>query len=344
MMARKPTYEELEQRVGELEQEAVEHKRTAEKAKIYELMVESAYDVFFKDLKSRYVIANAKTLEAFGLSKDEIIGKNGYEIMPSEEEAKKNTEDDQFVFATGKPTEITKHMTDINGKEYWFQAIKVPQFDDKGNTIGLVGVARDITARKQAEESLQRAHGKLEKRVEERTSELAKMNRALKLEIADRKQAEQKLKAKEAELRIKAENLEEVNTALRVLLKRRDENKAELEEKVLSNVKDLVEPYLEKLKESGLEAKPSALLGILESNLKDIVSPFLRQLSSKYVGLTPAEIRVASLVKEGKTTKEIAQLLSSTTRAVEFHRHNLRKKLGLTNRKANLSSHLLSLQ
>jgi len=154
-MAKKPTYEELEQRVKELEKEAVERKRADERIETYQFMVESAHDaIFFKDLKSRYVITNAKTAEIFRLSKEKVIGKNDYEIMPNKEEAKRNIEDDQFVFKTCESKEITKHMTGGDGKEYWFQAIKVPQFDDKGNIIGLVGIARDVTEQKLAEEAL----------------------------------------------------------------------------------------------------------------------------------------------------------------------------------------------
>ncbi len=154
-MAKKPTYEELEQRVKKLEKEAVDRKQAEEKIKTYQFMVESAHDaIFFKDLKSRYVITNAKTAEIFGLSKEKVIGKNDYEIMPNKEEAKRNIEDDQFVFKTCESKEITKHMTGGDGKEYWFQAIKVPQFDDKGNIIGLVGIARDVTEQKLAEEAL----------------------------------------------------------------------------------------------------------------------------------------------------------------------------------------------
>jgi len=145
----------LRSRVAELERVEAEHKKVEEKLKQYQFMVESAHDViFFKDLKSRYVIANDKTLEAFGLPREQVIGKNDYEIMPKKAEAGKNIEDDKIVFETGKPTEITKHMTSSDGKERWFQAIKVPQFDDKGNIIGLVGIARDITALKRAEETL----------------------------------------------------------------------------------------------------------------------------------------------------------------------------------------------
>jgi len=142
-------------RLNGTKQETTDRKKLAEQLKQYQFIVESAQDaIFFKDLKSRYIIANNKTLEAFGLSRRQVIGKDDYEIMPDKAEARKNIEDDQGVFVSGKPKEITKHMTGANGKERWFQAIKVPQFDDKGKVIGLVCVARDITERKKAEQAL----------------------------------------------------------------------------------------------------------------------------------------------------------------------------------------------
>lgn len=157
-MAEKPTCKELEQRVKKLEKEAAERKltkealwRAEEQIGSYQFIVESAHDsIFFKDMESRYLIINAKTAEAFGLSKEQVVGMNDYEIMPNKEEARKNVEDDQLVFKTGKPKEITKHMTSADGKEYWFQAIKFPKFDDKGNVVGLIGIARDITEQKRA--------------------------------------------------------------------------------------------------------------------------------------------------------------------------------------------------
>jgi PAS domain S-box-containing protein len=133
----------------------IERKKADERLKQYQLMVESAYDaIFFKDLNSRYIIANDKTAEVFGLSRAEVLGKNDYELIARKEEARKNVEDDQAVFKTGKPKEIIKHMTDAEGKEYWFQAIKVPHFDTAGNITGLIGIARDITAHKRAEDQL----------------------------------------------------------------------------------------------------------------------------------------------------------------------------------------------
>jgi len=162
-------------------------------------------------------------------------------------------------------------------------------------------------------------------------------------DVTEIKEREQALRAKDAELEIKTRNLEEVNTALRVLLKGREKDKAELEEKVLSNVKDLVVPYLERLKGTALDANQISFVNILESNLNDIVSSFSRRLSSKYLGLTPTEIRVANLIKDGKTTKEIAEFMNSSGKTIEFHRDNVRRKLGLRNQKANLRTHLLSL-
>ena len=162
--------------------------------------------------------------------------------------------------------------------------------------------------------------------------------------ITERKRVEEALRKREYDLEIQSRHLEEANAALRVLLRQREADKAELEEKVLSNVKELVAPYVERLKRSGLDANQSVCIDILESNLNDIVSPFVYKLSSAYLGLTPTEIHVANLVKEAKDTKTIAELLHLSPRTVESHRQNIRKKLGLQNKKANLRTHLLSLQ
>lgn len=150
-------------------------------------------------------------------------------------------------------------------------------------------------------------------------------------------------KKTEKELEIKSHNLEEVNTALRVLLKKRDEDRIELEEKVLLNIRELAFPYLEKIKKSGLDERQSAYAGILESNLNDIISSFSYRLSSTYLNLTPSEIKVANLVKQGKTNKEIAELLNISTRTAAFHRERIRKKLGIKNKKTNLKSYLSSM-
>jgi len=163
----------------------------------------------------------------------------------------------------------------------------------------------------------------LEARVKERTAEISKMNE---------------------EMETKSGYLEETNVALNILLKKRDEDKVELEEKVLLNVKEMIEPFILKLKKSRLDKRQTAIVDILESNMKDIVSSFTYRLGSKFYNFTPAEIHVANLVKQGKTTKEIAELLGLSNRTICFHRENIRKKLGLKNQKINLTSHLMTYQ
>jgi len=155
--------------------------------------------------------------------------------------------------------------------------------------------------------------------------------------------AEERLEARERELAEKNRNLEEINTALKVLLERREQDRKEFEEQVLGNVKQRVLPNLERLKGTRLEPEAKEYVRTLETGLQEIVSPFLQRLTSSYFDLTPQEIQVAGLVKDGKMTKEIADFLHISTSAVDFHRKNIRKKLGLKSRKANLRSYLLSL-
>ena len=161
-------------------------------------------------------------------------------------------------------------------------------------------------------------------------------------DLIKRKQTELALIDRRKELENKTHELEEVNTALNVLLKRREQDKTDLEEKVLANVKELVFPYVEKLNNCRLNDRQMVFLNIIKSNLEGIITPYLHKLSSKHSDLTPSEIQVAGLVKDGKTTKEIAAMLDSSTGAIDFHRNNLRKKLGLRNTKTNLRSFLLS--
>jgi PAS domain S-box-containing protein len=163
-------------------------------------------------------------------------------------------------------------------------------------------------------------------------------------DVTERKKAEEALCKSEAELAAQSRHLEEVNAALKVLLKQREDDKADLEERLLANVKELVLPYVEKLKISRLHSDQMTLVGILEANMKEIVSPFVTKLSSRFLSLTPTEIQVASLIKDGKTSKEIASLIHASENTVRSHRFHIRSKLGIKNEKVNLRSYLQSLQ
>lgn len=157
------------------------------------------------------------------------------------------------------------------------------------------------------------------------------------------KLAEEALKIQDQDLEAQRQNLEEANTALKVLLKQREQDRVELENKILKNIRELILPYVAKLKEKNLKTGQRTLIDIIDSNLKDIVSPLLQRLATAKIILTPQEMQVAALVKAGKSSKEIADILNVSTATISFHRKNLRKKLGLDNARKNLRAYLLSM-
>jgi PAS domain S-box-containing protein len=268
---------------------------------------------WMKDEQGRHVYLSKTYEDRFGVKQADWQGKTDFELWPREvaEEFWKN---DQIVFNSGQSIDIMEKTPDANGGTVYWWNFKFLCKDMKGRKyVGGVGV--DITSRKKAEEELIKHREHLETLVKDRT----------------------------AELENKRASLEELNTALKILLRQREKDKDELEEKVLANIKELVMPYIQRLKKSPLNNKEANYVDILESNLMNIISPFSNKLSSKYLNLTPTEIQVANLIKEGKTTKEIAEMLNISPGTVEFHRRNIRIKFNLKSKKDNLRTYLLTL-
>lgn len=162
-------------------------------------------------------------------------------------------------------------------------------------------------------------------------------------EITAIKEAEESLREREEQLREQKTELEEMNTALKVLLKQRETDRSELEHRLISNLKEMVMPYVEKLKSARIGRAERTYLEILENHLTEILSPFLQKLAAASIFLTPQEIQVASLVREGKTSQEIADMLNVSDATVHFHRKNLRKKFGLKNSRRNLRAYLMAM-
>ncbi|MCX5828218.1 MAG: helix-turn-helix transcriptional regulator [Deltaproteobacteria bacterium] len=116
-----------------------------------------------------------------------------------------------------------------------------------------------------------------------------------------------------------------------------------MERKILANIKTLVLPHLEKLRSHKLNDYQTNWLDIVAANLQQVISPFLQNLTARFADFTSREIQIANMIREGKTSKEIANILISSIRSVEFHRNNIRKKLGLSHKKANLCLFLMNL-
>jgi PAS domain S-box-containing protein len=162
-------------------------------------------------------------------------------------------------------------------------------------------------------------------------------------DITERKRAEENLLTRESELETRSFELAETNTALNVLLRRREEDKVALENAIQANVKEVVFPYIEKLRSTHLSGTQGSYVNIIESSLNEIISPFLHKMAARYAGLTRSEIQVANMIKGGKSSKEIANALNVSIGTVETHRNSIRKKLGLRHKNGNLQAHLLSL-
>lgn len=178
------------------------------------------------------------------------------------------------------------------------------------------------------EQKLREHKDELEVKVKERTAELEST-----IEL---------LKKSEEERRIHAKEVEESNTTLKVLLKQRERDQKEFENNILSSVKHLIMPYMAKLKKNRAMSDELVYLNIIESNLEEIISPFSAKLSFIHLDFTPREIMVADLIKDGKQDKDIIEILNISPDTVKAHRKNIRKKLGINNKKINLRTKLLS--
>jgi|GEM_PF-2255937 len=164
------------------------------------------------------------------------------------------------------------------------------------------------------------------------------------IDVTLRVKAEESLREKEQELLSQAKRMEESNIALKVILKHQDEERGELGSRVLANVRNLVTPYLDRIERQQLTRQQARYLQAARANLADIVSPFAKKLSSRYFSLTPREMEVARMVRDKKSTAEIAELFNISENAIAIHRKNIRAKLGLKNKKVNLASYLQALE
>lgn len=146
------------------------------------------------------------------------------------------------------------------------------------------------------------------------------------------------------ELQEQRAKLEQMNLVLRELLDRREQDQKALKEAVAENVNRRLIPLAESLR-AHLKTQPAGtLLDRLEQGLREIASPFVRRLGLSARGLTARELEVAELIRNGHSSKEIAQMLHISEKAVAFHRGNLRRKLGLKNRRESLRVRLLALE
>jgi PAS domain S-box-containing protein len=271
----------------------------------YRTIIENIEDGYYEvDLAGNFTFFNNAMAQMVGYTREELMGMSNRKIM-DEYEAKQVFKVFNNVYLTGISSRAFDwHLIRKDGCRRFIEVSITLKKDLQTRPIGFMGIARDVT---------------------------------------DRKQYTETLEARERELKAKTRDLQEVNTALKVLLERREQDKSEVEETVISNINDFVLPHLERAKKAAAGKALFDHLSVLEDNLSTITSSFFRKLSSKYANLTATEVEVANLVKNGKTIKEIADALHISNKTVEVHRMNIRKKTGIAKTKTSLRTHLLSL-
>jgi len=278
--------------------------RCKEKEAQYLALVESINGyVWETDADLTLTYISSRVKDILGYHADSLIGETPLNYSPPGELDRYRAKVQRIVAGKKAIKSFSQTAIHKDGSLMHLEVNGAPFFDDKGNFLGYRGSAHDVTGRERAFEEL---------------------------------------KLREEELKIKSQNLEEVNLALRVLLKQREKDRKDIEDGFLRNIKQMVLPYIEKLRKGAHDAGQRALADIAIANLNEIISPFLNAINR--LGLTPREVQIAFFVREGKTTREIAEIMGVAPSAIDSHRDNIRKKLGLNKVKTNLRTYLLTLE
>jgi PAS domain S-box-containing protein len=269
--------------------------------RVFRLFLETASDFMnITDRNGNIIYSNKSMIEALGYTEEELRGMHITNLL-HENYRGKFLEDKLRELLQKGSFALEAVWIGKNGIQFYGESKVVAIFDENGKYLGANNVFRDLTKRK---------------------------------EIEDR------LRKREEELNAKTKSLEEVNIALNVLLKHTEKDKKEMEGKIIFNIGEMILPYVGKLKKTHLNPEQRSHLYNIENNLKEILSPFKRKLAAMNLSLTPKEIQIAGYVREGRTSKEIAEMLNLSYKAIEYHRNSIRRKLELKNNKINLQSFL----
>ena len=305
-MEHKTTDKKLNKKLAELEkaneQLRLEIETLQQSEAKFKNLAEQSPNMIFINQRGRVIYANNKCVETLGYDLDEFYAADFDFLKLIAPEYLQLIEINFRKHMAGEEVDPYEYAI-ISKSGERFEVIITTKLIDYGSEVAILGIVTDIT---------------------------------------ERKHAEKILREKDVKLRRQAKNLEEMNIALKILLEQRDKEKADIKENLLISIKKLISPYIDKLQNKKLDEESQIYVNIINSNLEEIVAPISDTLPSKYLGLTPSEVQVADLIKQGMTSKEIALMLNVSAKAVSFHRGNIRKKLGILNKKINLYTYLQS--
>jgi len=161
-------------------------------------------------------------------------------------------------------------------------------------------------------------------------------------DITNRKKMEEELRLAYEKLRNDKHKLKEKNIALRELLKQIDNEKKYIENQIQANIDKVVMPLLRNILE-GPDSDVRKQVKVLREHMEEITSPFVRSLQHQFSKLTPREVEICNMIRQGMTSKEIIAVLNTSLDTIHQQRKIIRRKLGLTNQNINLTTYLNSL-
>jgi PAS domain S-box-containing protein len=270
--------------------------------------------ICFKDGEGRWLLANDANLDLFELKGVDYVGKKDCELAQFSSFYREAfllcEESDEQAWAKGSLSRADEVIPVPHGPSRTYDVFKVPLFYADGRRKGLVVLGRDVTSR-------------------------VVIDKALREEMQARQDA---LK----ELAQRNKDIKETNIALRVLLDQHTQTRENMEEQVLLQLEKLISPYLDLLRQRVADGEVRDYVDIITAHLATVTDSFIKNLNDPRLGLTDREMLVADLVRQGKSTQEIARLLGLAYRSVEAYRNSLRKKLKISNKKTNLRHYLLA--
>jgi PAS domain S-box-containing protein len=312
-----------------LQKEEALCKLKASEAKFSAFMDNLKAFAYIKDQTGNVLFAN-REMQDFFEGKD--LFASSPDDLLTEEQADRIRELDTETLRSGSQLHIDTTL-DRNGIPHTFQTIK---FLIPGNGVSdhIGNLAMDITDLVAAQDALQASNEALETAVAQRTAELASTNEDLNDEIEEHRSSR-------ADLVANAALLTNTNTALNVVLEKRDEDLIKIQNRVKQKAETTMMPYLRSLKTGLDDEDQKDLVRILELNLTRMISPAKDVFHDSSSEFSAKERMVADYVSLGKSGKEIAVLMDLSPTTVASYRYNLREKLGIKNRRTRLREYLL---
>lgn len=303
---------EMRLRIARLEKIETKYKKNLEMLKRerqeHNLFIESLDDwVWEMDTDGIHTYSNRAVERILGYGIDDVLGHSVTELWTDDS---KNTETliwFKKTLASGNGWKnFQGQFKHKNGSVVIMESTAIPILGSNDELTGYRGIDRDITIRKKTEDELLQQQQQLEKNIEKRTTELQKKN-----------------------------------VVLQDVLTHLTEEKFNIRKQITTNIERVMMPLVRRLKKRVLKENLT-IVHLLETELHELAFSSTTVLAA-YTRLSPREIEICNMVKNGLTSKEIAVELNISPTTVHKHRQRIRVRFGLSNKKTNLRSYLLSL-